>query len=394
MVLHARPHLETHNRGAGHSAIAGVAYRLGLRLLDRRTGQWHDYRRRKLGEEIVLALTVAPEGAPAWATDPAELWARAEAAEKRKDAQVARDYRIPVPFGLTDQQAGDLAEEMARYIAAQLTTAVSLGLHRDGELDALGALKPPEKQGYHAHLYFPTRRLEEMEQEDGTSAWGLGAKLVLLSNKNSSGAFVERLNEKWAELANRFTAANDLPADFDHRSYVRQDLLITPQPTLGAAVTAMERRGFFTRRGDALRGDIMVPSLAYEAAHAVVLDVQRKRAVEDAIRERTDPAARAARLAAVASNGPTAPTQSEASTVAPLVQAPLPKPPLTVPVGSLVARFHAAAPAPNTLEERQIFIRVLKIVGLVERVLAAFERLGKPGSAPYRRSRQAHGCQA
>lgn len=99
MVLHARPHLETHNRKAGHSAIAGVAYRLGLRLYDRRMGEWHDYRRRKLGEEVVRALTVAPEGAPAWATDPAELWARVEAAEKRKDAQVARDYRIPIPFG-------------------------------------------------------------------------------------------------------------------------------------------------------------------------------------------------------------------------------------------------------------------------------------------------------
>jgi len=176
-------------------------------------------------------------------------------------------------------------------------------------------------------------------------------------------------------LANRFTAANDLPADYDHRSYVRQEVPIEPQPTLGAAVTAMERRGFFTRRGDALRGDILVPSLAYEAAHAVVLDVQRKQAVEDAIRERTDPAARAARLAAEATSAPSTAMQTEAPAVAPLVQAPLPKPPMTAPPGSLVARFHAAAPAPNTLEERQIFVRVLKIVALVERVLAALSDL-------------------
>src|SRR5690348_8941137 len=107
---HARPHLETHSRGAGHSAVAGVAYRLGLRLYDRRTGKWHDFRRRKLGEEIVRAVTVAPPGAPDWATDPDELWNRAEGAEKRKDAQVARDYRIPIPFGLSDEQAGDMAE--------------------------------------------------------------------------------------------------------------------------------------------------------------------------------------------------------------------------------------------------------------------------------------------
>lgn len=376
MSQHARPHLETHSRGAGHSAIAGVAYRLGLRLYDRRTDQWHDYRRRKIGEEIVRALTLAPEGAPAWATDPQELWERVEAAEKRKDAQVARDYRIPVPFGLTDDQAGDLAEEMARFICRELHTSVSLGLHRDADVDALGNVKPNEKQGFHAHIYFPTRRLEDIQQDEGRSSWGLGAKLILLSNKNTSGAFVERLNERWAELANRYTAKLGLPADYTHLSYVRQDLPVIPQPTLGAAVTAMERRGFFTRRGDALRGDIMVPAKLYEAAHAIVLDVQQKQAVEDAIRERTNPAARAARLAAAAS-APAASPQPEPPAAAPIVQPPLPKPPLTAPVGSLVARFHAAAPAPNTLEERQMFVRVLKIVGIVERVLAALTVLAE-----------------
>lgn len=64
MSRHARPHLETHSRSAGHSAVAGVAYRLGLRLYDKRTDTWRDYRKLQLGEEIVLALTVAPPGAP------------------------------------------------------------------------------------------------------------------------------------------------------------------------------------------------------------------------------------------------------------------------------------------------------------------------------------------
>ncbi len=210
MVLHARPHLQTHTRSSGHSAVAGAAYRLGLRLYDEQTNRWHDYRKRALGEEIVRALTVAPDGSPDWATDPAQLWNRAEASEKRKDAKVARDYRIPIPFGLTDQQAGDMAEAMARFIAQELSTAVSLGLHRDGELDALGMPKPAEKQGYHAHLYFPTRKLAALEEGggEGASGTGMGSKLVLLSNKRTSADFVERLNQEWAELANRFTTVN------------------------------------------------------------------------------------------------------------------------------------------------------------------------------------------
>jgi len=378
MVQHARPHLQVHSRGNDHSAVAGAAYRLGLRLYDIRAKKWHDFRRRKLGEEIVRALTIAPEGAPDWASDPGELWNRAEAAEKRKDAQVARDYRIPIPLGLTDQVAGDMAEAMARFIAGELHTAVSIGLHRDAEIDALGNVKPNHQQGFHAHLYFPTRRLQEIAQDDGTSSWGFGEKLMILSSKQTGGAFVERLNEHWALLANRFTAANDLPADYDHRSYVRQEVPIEPQPTLGAAVAAMERRGFFTRRGDALRGDILVPAKLYEAAHAVVLDVQQKQAVEDAIRERTDPAARALRLEAAATAPPASSQLEPVAPVAkPLEQPPLLKPPLTAPPGSLVARFHGAAPAPKTLEERQTFVRVMKIVGIVERILVKLAALAE-----------------
>jgi hypothetical protein len=347
MVLHARPHLETHSRGSGHSAVAGVAYRLGLRLYDRRAGVWHDFRRRQVGEEIVRALTVAPDGAPAWATDPDELWNRVEQAEKRKDAQVARDYRIPVPFGLTDHQAGDLAEEMARFICHALHTPVSMGLHRDADLDALGNAKPTDKIGFHAHLYFPTRRLEEMEGEEGAGErpWGLGPKLVLLSNKNTSGSFVERLNERWAELANRYTSAHQLPADYSHLSYARQELPITPQPTLGAAVTAMERRGFFTRRGDALRGDILVPSKVHEAAHTEEIEAQHQQAVTEV--QRTG-------VPDVAPNKPMFVWIPE--TLAP---------------DSLAGRFQTASPPPTDTEQASVFRRVLRLLRVIEQALSA-----------------------
>lgn len=359
MSRHARPHLEVHNRGQGHSAVAGVAYRLGLRLYDRRAGVWHDYRKRAIGEEIVRALTIAPEGAPVWATDPSELWNRAEEAERRKDAQVARDYRIPVPLGLTDIQAGDLSEEMARFICHALHTPVSMGLHRDADVDALGNAKSSDKIGFHAHLYFPTRKLEEIEGDGGAEAWGLGAKLVLISNKNTGSAFIERLNQKWAELSNQYTAANQLPADYDHRSYKRMELDITPQPTMGAAVVAMERRGFFTRRGDALRGDIMVPAKVFEAVHAIAVEEQHRQAVSDVARE-AQPLTKVAEPAEVVPPPILAP-------VVPALLPPLPD----GAQGSLVARFRAAAPVPETPEAHQVLAQVLRLVQVIARVLGA-----------------------
>lgn len=128
MVLrHARPHLEVHTRSKGHSAVAGVAYHLGLRLYDERQQCWHDYRKRALGEEVVMAMTVAPHSAPEWASDPAQLWNAFELTEKRKDSQVARDYRIPIPLGLDDERAGRLAEKLARFIMSELGPLSSLG---------------------------------------------------------------------------------------------------------------------------------------------------------------------------------------------------------------------------------------------------------------------------
>ncbi|GAB2559071.1 hypothetical protein GCM10027065_32790 [Rhodanobacter koreensis] len=366
-----------------------MAYRLGLRLYDRRTGIWHDYRKRKVGEEIVRALTLAPPGAPAWASDPHELWTRAEAAEKRKDAAVARDYRIPVPLGLSDTAAGDMAEAMARYLVEQLSVPVSIGVHRDNAVDAVGEVKPEEKIGFHAHLYFPTRSLEQMVGEDGTSEWAFGPKLVLLASKREGSAFVDQLNAHWALLANRFTREAGLAAAYDHRSYKRMELDISPQPTLGAAAVAMERRGFFTRRGDALRGDIILPSRLYEATHAVVLAEQQARAQADVAREAGSHQAldAAVALGEVPPTATPAPLSvndgaSEASAVA-MEHAPVsseperPWPPLPEDApGSLLMRFRAVAPVPETLEAHQALSRVARLVQVIGRILRALSELG------------------
>lgn len=384
MSQHARPHLQTHTRSSGHSAVAGAAYRLGLRLYDERTQTWHDYRKRELGEEIVRALTVAPLGAPAWATDPTELWNRAEAAEKRKDAQVARDYRIPIPFGLSDAQAGDLAEHLARFIAQQLTTAVSVGLHRDADVDALGVAKSRDKVGYHAHLYFPTRQLICSGAENDPAGSGFGAKLSVLSNKRTSAGIVEQFNAKWAELWNQSTAALGLPADYDHRSYLRQGLPTVPQRTLGAPATALERKGFFTRKGDAVR-EIVLMSKVYELAHVTAVAAQTNQAVADVSREASVPIAtpEPSEAPALLDRLPLTrrrharsprwegfniePEIAGASTVdaAPLADT------------ALLARFRATAPVPVTPAQHDVFARLVELLRVIERALRALRSFAK-----------------
>jgi hypothetical protein len=365
MHLHARPHLEIHTRSKNHSSVAGAAYRLGLRLYDERAKVWHDYRKRELGEEIVRALTVAPAGAPSWATDPAQLWNRVEASEKRKDAQVARDYRIPIPFGLSDSDAGSLAEEMARFISDELHTPVSLGLHRDADRDALGNLKPSNKQGFHAHIYFPSRRLADVVEsgEEGGSGTGFGEKIEVLSKMSLGAPFIEMLNCKWSELANDYARKIGSDLKFEYKSYKRLGVNITPQPTLGQSASAMERRGIYTNRGDSLREALAVAHV-YQKAHAGALEAQRAQAVADVKRE-----------AGNASQAQTGALPKQTVSLFKSKKAKATVPTLVPRQGSLAYRLRASASTPKTKEEAEELERSLILIEALDRAFAVYHEL-------------------
>lgn len=365
---HARPHLEVHTRSKGHSSVAGCAYRLGLRLYDERAGVWHDFRKRELGEEIVRALTIAPVGAPSWATDPARLWNRVEQAEKRKDGQVARDYRIPIPFGLTDQDAGDLAEAMARFICDELNTPVSMGLHRDADRDALGNLKSSDKQGFHAHLYFPTRPLlDDADGGDGKgqASMGFGPKHHEFSKQHLGAAFIELLNCRWSELATDYArkAGSDLTYQF--KSYKRLGLNLTPQPTLGRSATAMERRGIYTNRGDSLR-EALVMAQVYEKAHASALKAQHTQARQDVAREAEKRSwGQPSPMPSQAPRTFTLSGKRKASVVQPIIHRQ----------GSLAHRLKASAPTPKTKEEHDALERSLVLIEALDKAFAVYHQL-------------------
>jgi hypothetical protein len=229
MAEHARPHLHTHNRDRNHSAVAAAAYRLGIKLFDERTETWHDYSKRS-GKQVVYGETIGPQGAPKWLLEPGTLWNEIEKAENRVDAQICRDYRIPIPFGIDEAAAIAMARSMAGYIVARFNVPVCIAVHRDNTVDLDGNAKPGEKIGFHAHLLFPTRELIR-EGEGGSETWRLGRKLSELSNRRQSAPVVDSMNEKWAKLANAHLAAAGLPATYESKSYKRLGLDKTPKLT-------------------------------------------------------------------------------------------------------------------------------------------------------------------
>lgn len=381
MPVHSRPHLSTHNRDKGHSAVGAAAYRLGLRLFDRRAEKWHDYTKRAVNEEVVAAFTVAPANAPDWVNDPDELWNRVELAEKRKDAQVARDYVVPIPLGLQDPQARELAQRLARYICDQLGTPVSVGVHRDADVDLFGNLKPASKQGYHAHLLFPTRVLVlpgTTGMSDEEADQGFGIKLSALSNRRTSSGIVELMNKEWAALANELTAQAGLTADYDHRSYERLGIDRIPRPRMTANALAMERKGFFTRQGDRVR-DILATTEVYKQTHTSVLTDQHAQALEDIVREAVSApdAVTTVPLAppSVAEAAPFVDDNNEPASVAQDLAAARERGQL--PKAALADRFVAQAPVPNDEPARRHLFTLSGLVWAIHRSLTALAHIAE-----------------
>ena len=238
-------HLNTHTIGrkAGHSAVAAAAYRSASSLVDERTGEVFDFTRKG---GVLSSEIVTPAGVPV--PERAALWNAAEAAERRKDARVAREWRAALPHELNEADRKELATRMGQAIADRYGVAVDVCIHA------------PDKEGddrnFHVHMLATTRTIGA----DGT----LGAKAVIeLANKDrqkagipgtSQGDIIE-IRQQWAELTNEALERAGISARVDHRSYADQGVELTPTRHISSDAVAMARRGLEADRIDIHNAD-------------------------------------------------------------------------------------------------------------------------------------------
>lgn len=110
------------SRSSGRSSVAAAAYRAADRLHDERTATPHDYRRRAAG--VAYAEVVTPQGAPLWAQQRGKLWNAVEAAERRKDANTAREVLVSLPHELDDRQRVELVRQFSSRLVERYGVAV------------------------------------------------------------------------------------------------------------------------------------------------------------------------------------------------------------------------------------------------------------------------------
>src|SRR6188768_2990917 len=99
------------SRANGSSALAAAAYRSASRLFDERLDRHHDFSN-KAG--VVHSEVLLPDSAPEQFGDRQALWNAVEAAEVRKDAQLAREVEFALPRELSPEMGLALARDFVR----------------------------------------------------------------------------------------------------------------------------------------------------------------------------------------------------------------------------------------------------------------------------------------
>ncbi|MFN3817543.1 Ti-type conjugative transfer relaxase TraA [Blastomonas sp.] len=219
------------SRAVGSSAVAAAAYRSADRLHDERLGRSHDFSN-KAG--VVHSEVLLPDGAPDGWRDREQLWNDAEAAEIRKDAQLAREIEFAIPREMTQEQGIELARDFVQTEFVERGMIADLNVHWD--IGADGMARP------HAHVMLTMR---EIRIGDNGSA-EFGAKV----REWNRTELLTHWREAWADHVNERLASLDIEARIDHRSLEAQGIDLEPQHKIGPAASRMVEQGLEVDRAE------------------------------------------------------------------------------------------------------------------------------------------------
>ena len=228
------------------SAVASAAYRSGSALGDGTRSVEHDFvaKRGVVHSEIVL-----PADAPPWMADRERLWNAVEAAEKRKDAQLAREIQLAIPRELDRRAQTGLVRDFVTEHFVALGMVADFAIHDVRARD--GGRQP------HSHVMLTLRRI------DPESRTGFGLKETAWNRKE----LLRGWREAWAGHVNAALERSAVAERVDHRTLEAQrqeaaaagdfakaaELDREPEPKVGPQAWALERDGIATDRGDMLR---------------------------------------------------------------------------------------------------------------------------------------------
>ena len=195
------------SRSTGGSAARSAAYNARAEIGDERTGEVFHFKHRDAPEHHEVLL---PAGADEKFADAATLWNAAEAAERRKDSQVAREIVMALPANseVSNEDRIELARSFAQENFVANGLAVQLDIHapHGGDLES-------ERANWHAHLLITTRRIEG-DHLSATKARDL-APDIRQARARSFVAEGEEWGKLWREHQDRYFLAHGINVRVD-----------------------------------------------------------------------------------------------------------------------------------------------------------------------------------
>ena len=257
MALHFSD-TKSFSRKDGKSAIASAAYRSGEKLFDERQNKTHNYIAKSKSGGVVDKKMLLPSkfSDQNIVLDRATEWNKAEKAEKRKDARVAREWLINIPYELYEkdpQKAIETAFSFGQKLSDRYNCLVDCCIHKPTEKDIANGADP---RNIHCHIMLTTR---EVEIENGEIKF-TKKTVAELSDTDRRKLGLCRMSEEipqvkqlWDNTANPVLSAYDIePMDWRSNKEKAKEtgVDIMPQVKMGVSATAMERKGIATTKGD------------------------------------------------------------------------------------------------------------------------------------------------
>ena len=195
------------SRSTGGSAARSAAYNARAEIGDERTGEVFYFKHRDAPEHHEVLL---PDGADERFADAAALWNAAEAAERRKDSQVAREIVLALPANA--EVSNEDRIELARSFALEHFVAKGLGGAARHSRAARWRSGERARQFSRASADYdpPDRRRSSVRHEGARSRAGHPA-----GGRAGFVAEGEEWGELWREHQDRYFLAHGLSARVD-----------------------------------------------------------------------------------------------------------------------------------------------------------------------------------
>lgn len=215
-------------RSEGRSVTAAAAYRSAEAIHDDRTGVIHDYSRKG---GVAFTEVMTPANTPDWMKDRARLWNAVEAAEKRKDSQLAREVQLSIPHELPEADRIELVRTFAKDAFVSKGMIADIAIHIPS--------KTTDHRNHHAHILLTLRDL---------TSEGFGLKPRTSTEEKNKALKEER--ELWALYQNRALEKASARDRVDHRSFKDREIDRLPTVHLGPKAAKLEHGKVESHKGN------------------------------------------------------------------------------------------------------------------------------------------------